>query len=84
MLKPEMVTIGTLRQYPGVFNFSKDAPRKGLVKSFDGRMRYPTEIRKKVYENIKTWLGFQPALCKETKTLWKSLGWKFYGCNCTV
>jgi hypothetical protein len=26
---------------------------------------------------------FQPALCKETKVIWKKFGWKFSGCNCT-
>lgn len=83
-LNPERVTVGTLRQYPGLFRFAPDAPREGLIKSSDGRMRYSLETRINVYSIIKEWLGFQPALCKETKTLWKNLGWKFDGCNCTV
>jgi spore photoproduct lyase len=83
-LKPEMVTIGTLRQYPGIFRFSPRAPKEGLIKTSDGRMRYPLDIRKEIYTQISKWLGFQPSLCKETKTLWRSLGWKFKGCNCTI
>jgi spore photoproduct lyase len=83
-LNPEMTTVGTLRQYPGLFNFSPDAPRKGLRKSEDGRMRYSLEDRIGIYAQMKSWLGFQPALCKETKALWRSLGWRFSGCNCTV
>ncbi len=80
---PEMVTIGTLRQYPGLFNFSKKAPRKFLKKHPDGRMRYPINDRLEAYESFKKWLGFQPSLCKETKDLWSLLKWKFKGCNCT-
>jgi len=83
-LKPEMVTVGTLRQFPGLFRFAPNAPREGLSKCTDGRMRYSIEVRKQVYQNIKEWLGFQPSLCKETKALWRSLGWKFNGCNCTA
>ncbi len=81
--KPEMVTIGTLRQFPGLYRFASQAPRDGLNKASDGRMRYSIEQRVYVYSKIKEWLGFQPALCKETKVIWKKLGWKFSGCNCT-
>lgn len=83
-LKPEMVTVGTLRQYPGLYHFSPFAPREGLVKSEDGRMRYPLAERGKIYNKIKNWLGQQPTLCKETTELWKALNWEFKGCNCTV
>ena len=82
-LKPERVTIGTLRSYPGLFRFSPKAPRKGLKKCEDGRMRYPIEQRITVYKKIAEWLGFEPALCKETRDVWKKLKWHFYGCNCT-
>jgi spore photoproduct lyase len=83
-MKPEMITIGTLRQFAGLSRFSKDAPRQGLRMSDDGRLRYPSEVRKSTYLQIADWLGFQPALCKETKDLWNSLGWEFTGCNCTI
>lgn len=82
-LSPEVVTIGTLRQYPGVHNFSKEAPRKGLKKAPDGRMRYPTQQRIETYKQISEWLGFQPALCKEAHKMWEALGWEFEECNCT-
>lgn len=82
-IKPERVTLGTLRQYPGLFNFLPNAPRKGLAKCQDGRMRYPVVNRVQIYEQIAGWLGFQPSLCKETQEVWDKLGWKFEGCNCT-
>jgi len=72
-----------LRQFPGLHRFSLNAPRYGLRKSEDGRMRYPLEVRRKTYEKIKEWLGFEPSLCKETKELWQALDWEFTGCNCT-
>ena len=80
----ERVTVGTLRQYPGLYRFAPDAPRRGLFKAGDGRMRYPVAIRLRVYRTIAEWLGFQPALCKETEEVWQTLGWSFSGCNCTV
>lgn len=80
----ERVTIGTLRQYPGLYRFSKAAPRAGLARGSDGRMRYPIEKRQSVYQGLADMLGSQPALCKETALLWRALGWQFTGCNCTV
>jgi spore photoproduct lyase len=82
-LEPELVTIGTLRQFPGLYRFARHAPRKGLHRAGDGRMRYPHTARVKTYKRIQKWLGFQPALCKESKVMWKTLGWRFQGCNCT-
>ncbi len=82
-LKPERVTVGTLRQYPGLFRFAREAPRKGLSKAPDGRMRYDPSVRQHIYRQVAEWLGFQPALCKETKEIWQYLGWSFKGCNCT-
>lgn len=79
----ERVTVGTLRQYPGLYRFAPDAPRCGLRKALDGRMRYPVSVRAGVYRAIAEWLGFEPALCKETDEVWKLLGWQFRGCNCT-
>lgn len=82
-IKPERVTLGTLRQYPGLFNFLPNAPRKGLAKCQDGRMRYSVLDRVNTYKQIALWLGFQPSLCKETQEVWDILGWEFKGCNCT-
>lgn len=83
-LDPEVVTIGSLRQFPGVHAFSKDAPKEGLAKAPDGRMRYPQGKRVVAYKKIAEWLERQPALCKETKDVWNALGWSFTTCNCTV
>lgn len=83
-LEPEMVTVGMLRQYPGVHRFSPSAPRDGLKRAEDGRMRYERKIRIESYVNIAEWLGSTPALCKETIDIWDDLGWKFTGCNCTA
>lgn len=83
-LKPERVTVGSLRQYPGLFRFAPDAPRKGLSKARDGRMRYPLSSRVQVYRQLAEWLGQVPALCKETTEVWSLLGWNPSGCNCTV
>lgn len=75
-LKPEMVTVGTLRQFPGLFRFAPDAPREGLSKCNDGRMRYSVEVRKQVYQSIKEWLGFQPSLCKRNKNFMEKFGFE--------
>jgi len=83
-IDPEIITIGSLRQFPGLKVFSKDAPSEGLQRSSDGRMRYPVESRLEMYSQIKSWLHRQPALCKETAEVWNKLGWTFRGCNCTV
>lgn len=80
----ERVTVGTLRQYPGLHNYAKAAPRQGLKKAPDGRMRYTIEDRVAIYRQVAEWLGFQPALCKETEEIWERLGWVFKGCNCTA
>jgi spore photoproduct lyase len=82
-LSSEVVTIGTLRQFPGLHRFAKEAPRDGLKKAPDGRMRYPTQQRIEVYKQIADWLGFQPSLCKEAVEMWETLGWEFKDCNCT-
>ena len=83
-LEPDLITIGSLRQYPGLYRFEKRVPGKGLSRSSDGRLRYPIIKRAEIYSAIANWLNKEPALCKETKPLWKLLGWRFKGCNCTV
>ncbi len=83
-IEPERVTVGTLRQFPTLKNFANKAPCTGLKKAKDGRMRYSIDDRIMTYTKIRSWLGFQPALCKETNEIWDSLGWEFAGCNCTI
>jgi spore photoproduct lyase len=83
-LRSERVTVGTLRQYPGLHRFAPQAPRQGLSRAPDGRMRYAVETRVRLYSQMAEWLGFEPALCKETEEVWERLGWRFSGCNCTT
>lgn len=82
-LKPERVTVGTLRHYPQLLAFAGDAPKEGLEMSWDGRLRYSVDKRIEIYSKTAGWLGFQPALCKETEEVWEKLDWEFEGCNCT-
>ena len=82
-INPEMVTVGTLRQYPTLHNFAPNAPRIGMTRADDGRLRYTIDQRVMAYKQIASWLGFQPALCKETQEIWDLLDWRFSGCNCT-
>lgn len=80
-LDVERVTVGSLRHYARVYKFTP-VRFPGLSRGDDGRLRYTMERCIEIYQNIASWLGFQPALCKETKILWAELGWKFEGCNC--
>jgi len=82
-VNPERVTIGSLRQYPGVYRFTK-ARFKGMLQGQDGRLRYRLPERVLIYKQIEKWLGSRPSLCKETHQCWKQLNWKFKGCNCSV
>jgi spore photoproduct lyase len=80
----ERITVGMLRQYPGLHRFAKDAPRLGLNRAADGRMRYSHTARVETYRLMAEWLCTHPALCKESAEVWSELGWQFSGCNCTV
>jgi len=82
-VNPERITVGSLRHYPGIYRFTK-VRFNAMLKAPDGRLRYTIYRRAKIYRQIENWLGFQPALCKETHQCWKKLGWKFRGCNCSM
>lgn len=84
-LKPELVTLGTLRHYP----FGRDYGVKdfgGLERGLDGRLRYPLDKRVKVYRFFRKWIDkdIPVSLCKESMICWRELGWENKGCNCTV
>ena len=83
LLAPERVTLGTLRRLPGLFG-ADDAAPPGLLKSPTGVRWYPVPLRAQIYSRMADWLGFQPALCRETNELWEHLGWQPNGCNCTT
>ena len=83
-LKPERITLGSLRPYPNTYRLMPDELKKELVMSTDGRWRYPLKNRITAYRVIAEWLGIIPALCKETQECYSQLGWVHNGCNCTV
>ena len=82
-LEPERVTVGTLRKLPGFFS----GKRTSLVRhhtSPSGVRFYPEPMRAEIYKRMADWLGFQPALCRETYELWERLAWGPIACNCTA
>ena len=62
----------------------EDKLKKELVKSDDGRWRYPLKDRVVCYQQVSEWLGEIPALCKETQECYTQLGWIHDGCNCVL
>ena len=83
-LKPERITLGSLRPYPNTYHLMPDKLKKELVKSNDSRWRYPLKDRVACYQQVAKWLGDIPALCKETQECYEQLGWVHDGCNCTI
>lgn len=83
-LKPERITVGSLRPYDNTYYRTPDGLKKELVKASDGRWRYPVSDRVAVYQQVADWLGEVPALCKEAEECYARLGWSRAGCNCTV
>jgi len=92
-LKAERVTIGTLRAARNLpircpdmkwFGVGDDDIEDGNY--FSEKRRFYFSIRAKVYKQIADWLGFRPAICKETFRLWSKLrkdyNWDFQPCNC--
>ena len=69
-IQPEMVTLGTFRALPSLFNFLEDAPLKKecLVKN-GKRFRIPKQYRHYLYEQLGTYaqdlLGCHLAICKD-------------------
>jgi spore photoproduct lyase len=82
-LAPERVTVGVLKYFPKFPRYQREGPWKQLAESPNGIKRYPSHIKVRVFNRLAGWLGFQPALCRETPRLWEELGWKANGCNCT-
>ena len=82
-LAPERVTVGTLRKLPGLFS-GKSAAAVRHHTSPSGVRFYRESMRAKIYRRMADWLGFQPALCRETYELWERLAWEPIACNCTA
>jgi spore photoproduct lyase len=83
-LAPERVTLGVLKQFPRVPRGRGEGPWRWLAKSPNGLRRYPDRLKARIFQQMAEWLGFQPAVCRETPGLWEELGWKPQGCNCTA
>lgn len=82
-LVPERVTVGVLKQFPRLLGHRREGFLRQLSESPNGISRYPSHIKIRVFNTMAEWLGFQPAICRETTALWEEIGWKSNGCNCT-
>lgn len=96
-VRPERVTLGTLRYFPNVKSFARKLGRDISVFDYatersveDGRFRVHLDERLRVYSTlIERIAGRVPVgLCKETKRCWDAVAEK-YGlaenvCNCTL
>ncbi len=82
-LAPERVTVGVLKHFPRLPPGQRAAPRRQLAESPNGIKRYPAHLKARIFNSLAEWLGFQPAICRETPGLWEELGWQANGCNCT-
>lgn len=87
VVKPERITLGTLRSFPKLPNYAPEESRKLFSFAWDQgdpdrRRRYPLDERVKLYaaviQEINAKLRTEVGLCKETKTAWIST-WKMLG-----
>ena len=88
--QPETVTLGSLRFFPSLRNYSKsgdDIFSYGVdERDPDGRWRVPFDQRLEMYAHLAGNLKVpRTGLCKETKKMHESLGMpiKNQACNCT-
>lgn len=87
-LKPERVTLGTLRAEANLFRFAKDPIFKELERASSGKglSRYPLDMRLAMYRPaVEALRGVCPiGLCEETPDVWNALGLdtKAKSCNC--
>jgi spore photoproduct lyase len=82
-LAPERVTLGLLKHFPRRPRGRGAGPGCQLAAAPGGLQRYPAPLKARVFNALAAWLGYQPALCRETPQLWEALGWQPRGCNCT-
>ncbi|MFI5330567.1 MAG: radical SAM protein [Desulfobaccales bacterium] len=82
-LAPERVTLGVLKHFPRLSSCRHEGPWSQLAESPNGIRRYSTPVKVQVFKALADWLGWQPAICRETPGLWEALGWENNGCNCT-
>jgi spore photoproduct lyase len=82
-LVPERVTVGVLKHFPRLPRSLREGPWRQLAESPNGIRRYPSHVKVRVFNSLADWLGFQPAICRESPGLWGEIRWKADGCNCT-
>lgn len=85
-LKPERITLGSLRFYPIVKAYCRDKSvfNFDFEKSVDGRWRLKKDLRLKMYRFMLEKLKIKPvSLCKETVDIVKILGLP-QKCNCVL
>ena len=85
-LKPERITLGSLRFYPIVKAYCRDKSvfNFDFEKSVDGRWRLKKDLRLKMYRFMLEKLKIKPvSLCKETVDVVKILGLP-QKCNCVL
>jgi DNA repair photolyase len=89
-LRPERVTLGTLRAERNLPRFAGDGIFRDLVAPADGKgmARYPLETRLRMYRPaVKALHHVCPmGLCEETPAVWNALGLDTEAkpCNCCV
>jgi len=96
-VKPERITVGSLRYFPGVKTMvrASDRPGKDVFDygrewtKTDGRFRVDYKVRVEMYRLILGYIllyweetGF--GICKETEELWGEMGVARDICNCTI
>jgi len=97
-LRPDRITLGTLRVYPGLLRFASDEDWVGYLdrgrRCVDGRYRMSEEERVKAYLKVMDYagrrFGYEAfSLCKETEEVWRRL-WmeglkpRRNACNCVL
>ncbi len=92
-LKPEMVTLGSIRASNTLVAHTKRNGRNSSVFHFlsekdpsNFKWRIPYEQQLELYKFAIDRLdpSIRVALCKEDKRLWDDLGMTFHGCNCLM
>jgi len=89
-LKPERITLGTLRADQGLFRFVRNGLFRHLDRESDplGLSRYPFAIRLSMYNPVVGQLRdtCPLALCEESPEMWDALGLNRESpvCNCGI
>lgn len=80
-IQPEVVTLGTLRGNTFRNHNFPEVLKRDLTFQ-NKKFMYPPDYRVGMYRLVADELGYQPGLCKETREVWRRLGWTPGACNC--